>query len=1011
MEPDVSMETGSMIRVAVLPVGGPVPRTSSGLCIHAGATQQVALSSISSFYMEHQKSPFTNQPWETGSLRFKFMVGGSPPAPGRTSSRIGRSWPSLASATAPRRRIWASYRSSSQPPARLEDKFNKDRRIILFPPSDRKTQEFHMLTMVQDLAASLLMEFEKWVLSAESAGTILKTPLDSQASLSSEEFIKAKKKRLGRAQKTIGDYCLLAGSPLDANAHYTTAIELARLTGDVFWHAGALEGSVFALLVGTLFKIDPALEEEVKYRYFTVIQLYRRSFLPDNSRRISTVSFELEATLRLARFLCRHELAKEVVDLLMGAVARLFGTLGYHRKAAFFSRQVAQLYLQQDSAYAAISAMKVLSLTSKAYHIQSKRGDSNSESKSTHAEGGKVHLQSIVSLFESQWSTLQMVVLREILMSSVRAGDPLAAWSAAARLLRFYYPSSRPPARAASRAPSPTQPSDSRKEPAAPTLRSLLSGTPSAPSIYLSIYLYGHREADTWEGGLVAGLCPFRALHLHPFQQVPFHRGAAKHHNHHPPELTWVVGEPVHILVELANPCGFDLTVDSLPLRPLRQLRRLPVSLRLPPTSAKVVPLSGIPTGVGPVSIPGCVVHCFGVVTEHLFKDVDNLLQGAAQGLVKLAAPPAITAAPPLPLLVAHVVGGDGAAILYEGEVRDISLRLTNAGTVPVEQAHLSFSGKNQDAVSAPPPPGAEVSLQVTVKAWQLSPADRRSKQGASPLLVIYYAGPVAAAPGRRLAVPLQVSVSRGYPRAGQRTLPAAPPAGEEDGRRGGRLVKINPYRGSWGLRLLELELSNPTDEGFEVNVVVLPEGGAAAATDCSTTRIDRDYSARVLIPLEHFKLPVIDGSFLGKTERSAKAEVDACIDSLISKIKVRWRSGRSSRGELSIKEAAQAALQSSVMDVLLPDPLTFGFRLRRTGGAAIAASEMVPLEILVRNNTKELIKMDLTISCRDVAGNNCVDGDNATVLWADNRPVKHGMKNSITIQADHTIYIILLLV
>lgn len=59
--------------------------------------------------------------------------------------------------------------------------------VILFPPSDRQTQEFHMLTMVQDLAASLLMEFEKWVLRAESAGTILKTPLDSQSSLSSEE--------------------------------------------------------------------------------------------------------------------------------------------------------------------------------------------------------------------------------------------------------------------------------------------------------------------------------------------------------------------------------------------------------------------------------------------------------------------------------------------------------------------------------------------------------------------------------------------------------------------------------------------------------------------------------------------------------------------------------------------------------------------------------------------------------------------------------------------------------
>lgn len=116
---------------------------------------------------------------------------------------------------------------------------------------------------------------------------------------------------------------------------------------------------------------DPTLEEEVKHRYYSVIQLYRRSFLQDHAQRVSTVSFELEAALKLTRYLCRRELAKEVVDLLMGAadgakslidasdrlilsveIARLFGTLGYHRKAAFFSRQVAQLYLQQDKAHA-----------------------------------------------------------------------------------------------------------------------------------------------------------------------------------------------------------------------------------------------------------------------------------------------------------------------------------------------------------------------------------------------------------------------------------------------------------------------------------------------------------------------------------------------------------------------------------------------------------------------------------------------------------------------------------
>lgn len=69
----------------------------------------------------------------------------------------------------------------------LEDESFKGSNLILFPPADRQTQEFHLQTMMQDIAASLLMKFEKSVLQAESGGTILKTPLDSQASLSSEE--------------------------------------------------------------------------------------------------------------------------------------------------------------------------------------------------------------------------------------------------------------------------------------------------------------------------------------------------------------------------------------------------------------------------------------------------------------------------------------------------------------------------------------------------------------------------------------------------------------------------------------------------------------------------------------------------------------------------------------------------------------------------------------------------------------------------------------------------------
>lgn len=69
--------------------------------------------------------------------------------------------------------------------------------------------------------------------------------------------------------------------------------------------------------------------------------------------------------------------AKSLIDasdrlVLYVEIARLYGTLGYQRKAAFFSRQVAQLYLQQDNRLAAISAMQVLAMTTKAYRVQSK---------------------------------------------------------------------------------------------------------------------------------------------------------------------------------------------------------------------------------------------------------------------------------------------------------------------------------------------------------------------------------------------------------------------------------------------------------------------------------------------------------------------------------------------------------------------------------------------------------------------------------------------------------------
>jgi hypothetical protein len=254
----------------------------------------------------------------------------------------------------------------------------------------------------------------------------LTTPLDSQTSVNSDEV--NKKRKLGRVQKTMGDYCLLAGSPSDAIAHYLTAIELARLTGDLLWHAGAIESHVCALVLERSGVRDEPLETEVVHSlYLDVIQLYHRA---------TALTFELEATLKLARILCKKEVVRNVVELITGAVedtkslmdasdrlvvnvkaARIFDALGYNQKAAFYARQVALLYKQQNSHWAAVSSLQVMSVCALYYRCEMK-------SSNFLVDGQDGHV--------GEWCMLQIDVLMDMLAAAVRAGDALAAWSAAA---------------------------------------------------------------------------------------------------------------------------------------------------------------------------------------------------------------------------------------------------------------------------------------------------------------------------------------------------------------------------------------------------------------------------------------------------------------------------------------------------------------------------------------------------------------------------------------------------
>ncbi|CAI7891452.1 unnamed protein product [Closterium sp. NIES-53] len=724
---------------------------------------------------------------------------------------------------------------------------------------------------------------------------------EHQKSPFSHQAARLKKKRLARIQKAIGDYCLLAGSPLDARSHYGTAIELGRLTNstDPLWLAGALEGHVSTLAVEKG-RWDEELEEEIRTKYSEIVPLYRKA---------GAMIFELEALIKVARFICRKEMARDVVDLLAQAVetgrglqnpsdllvlyievARIFQQLGYERKAAFFTRQVAKLYEQQESRFAAVSALQVLALASTSYKVQSlalspvpspalpadnPRGTTAGSSAGGGGGGGGTGAGGVggkgggkssragVTALESsapplgggQWSTLQMELLSDMLAVAVRAGEPLAAWAAAARLLRGFYPLILPH--------SQTQ-----------------------------VVKRTRGKRDWWVGAGGGG----------PFIYTPFTTRAANVK----PDMVWIVGEVAQVIIELSNPCACAVDIESIYLNVDGDFQPFPASLSLRPnTYSHLLTLSGLPRSPGVITVLGCFLQSFGVLTDHRFADttittvaaaagsagsgaglplipgvglvdpfspaaaasvaansaaaaatatplsaptisatsslsaaaagVDTAVKsGASAGRGFLASSPIpstsvlpvldISVLPELPLLVATAEDGDGAAaVLFDGEVREISVKLVNSSRVPVVDAFVSVAGRQkrhlivlgQEKLAAALPllPGAAVTLPVKIVA-QFQPESSEddeddvgggeggggaeqstsSKEEDTVNLVVHYAGPDKdpesdpgtpasptpaskaataskekekerkddAVPGRRLSFPINLCVRRG---------------------------------------------------------------------------------------------------------------------------------------------------------------------------------------------------------------------------------------------------------
>ncbi|GFR47239.1 hypothetical protein Agub_g8923, partial [Astrephomene gubernaculifera] len=127
--------------------------------------------------------------------------------------------------------------------------------LVMFPPGGPSHLVQHLEVWMHDLAAALLTEFEKWILtappglmklsgyadSAEFTGAV--AVLDEmQKRLAAVDSESREKQRWGRLLKMRGDMCLLCGSPRDAAENYRAAQEVARACGDWVWYGAALEG-------------------------------------------------------------------------------------------------------------------------------------------------------------------------------------------------------------------------------------------------------------------------------------------------------------------------------------------------------------------------------------------------------------------------------------------------------------------------------------------------------------------------------------------------------------------------------------------------------------------------------------------------------------------------------------------------------------------------------------------------------------------------------------------------
>eukprot|EP01119_Soliformovum_irregulare_P011952 TRINITY_DN3067_c0_g1_i1.p1 TRINITY_DN3067_c0_g1~~TRINITY_DN3067_c0_g1_i1.p1 ORF type:complete len:1111 (-),score=352.93 TRINITY_DN3067_c0_g1_i1:19-3351(-) len=595
--------------------------------------------------------------------------------------------------------------------------------MIMIPNQNASSLDFYIKSQVHDLIGSILKAMELWATgnksSPEESGQFITTVADTDNT--ADGMVRLKKRKQGRLSKCKGDWCLLAGSPVDAIYHYNAAIEQARMYDDSIWLGGALEGYVAsALAIGVVPNhVDTngdnnnavqAVDSGEQFTEADVIDKATQSIQQYNKSRV--LNLQVEAEIKLARMYIELQRRQEANDILMdvydvvdgfsvsskisvtSTIAMLYRQMKYMRKYAFFIRETAVLYHKKGNPHAAHSLMKLIAKHYQLEELDDSRSLIAKRTGSRHTEQSVYNPNSKRNLKDRttrDWLYLQRIMLQNLLKTSKGIMDSHSIVKHCISLLKTQYEGL----------------TDTWQQQYASELAVNSLTIPSVGYDSLEINMIGFPQVKK----IVPMGVPDR-LNPQPnstgeekahftWLYSPYVRRGVKQK-----AIVWVVGETAQVKVEIANLTAVDLEIQSMELSTYgAKFEPYKLSCIIPGRSSSVeVILTGKPLDASgsTLYIKGVIIKCFNLSCEHpvnmqgigvSVKEYEYFTKFPPRGLKSIANQ--VTIAPPMPLLFVKEKTMSGGHIkLIEGERYECTISIQNCGAYVIDKIEMTLVEK-----------------------------------------------------------------------------------------------------------------------------------------------------------------------------------------------------------------------------------------------------------------------------------------------------------------------------